>query len=256
MRVRVALAVVLGAALGAAGCSGDDPDEPAAVEAPTFSDCPSLIDGARPVYFTDPTGTRLAGAVRGTGRTGVVLSHMSDGDACAWDPYARQLADAGYRVLVLQFQAYGESDGAAGDGELPDNVVGAANLLREEGADDIALIGGSMGGAASLAAATELTPPAAAVISMSAPTVYPGADAMSAVPTLTVPVLYLVGETDGSFAANARELHAATPVSTTRELVVVPSSAHGIHLLGQAGTTGERVRSAMDGFLAAHAPAR
>ena len=256
MRTAVALAVVLLGTLGVAGCSGDGPAGPAAAEAPTFPDCPSLIDGARPVYFTDPTGTRLAGAVRGTGRTGVVLSHMSDGDVCSWDPYARQLAEAGYRVLVLQFQAYGESDGAAGDGELADNVIGAANLLRREGVDGVALIGASMGGAASLAAATGLTPPAAAVISMSAPTVYPNADAMSAVPRLTVPVLYLVGETDGAFAANARELHAATPATTTRELVVVPSSAHGIFLLGQAGSTGERVRSAMDAFLAAHAPVR
>jgi pimeloyl-ACP methyl ester carboxylesterase len=255
MRAAVTLAVVLAGTLGAAGCSADEPDEPATVEAPTFEDCPSLIEGARPVYFTDPTGTRLAGAVRGTGRTGVVLSHMSDGDACAWDPYARRLADAGYRVLVLQFQAYGESDGAAGDGELPDNVVGGAGLLREQGVTKVVLIGASMGGVASLAAATELTPPPAAVISMSAPTVYPGADAISAVPRLTAPVLYLAGETDAGFAASARQMHAATPATTPRELVVVPSSAHGIHLLGQAGTTGERVTSAMDTFLARHAPA-
>ena len=253
MTTRTALIAVAVALLAAAGCADDAP-KPAAADAPTFADCPSLAEGARPLYFTDPTGTRLAGVVRGSGATGVVLSHMSDGDACSWDPYARQLAAGGYRVLVLQFQAYGESDGAAAGGDLADNVVGAAGALRAQGARDVVLIGASMGGAASLAAATELTPPPAGVISMSAPTVYPAANAIGAVPRLTAPVLYLVGDTDGAFAANARELYAATPATTARQFVVVPSSTHGIHLMGQPGATGEKVTSSMAAFLARHAP--
>jgi pimeloyl-ACP methyl ester carboxylesterase len=98
-----------------------------------------------------------------------------------------------------------------------------------------------------------MRPRPAGVISLSSPTVYPSADAISAAPKLAVPVLYLVGETDGGFAANARELYEATPASTDRKLVAVPTSAHGIHLLGQQGTAGTRVKAAMDAFLAAYA---
>jgi pimeloyl-ACP methyl ester carboxylesterase len=112
-----------------------------------------------------------------------------------------------------------------------------------------------MGAAASLAAATRLQPPVAGVISLSSPTVYPAANALGAVPKLAVPVLYLVGETDGRFAANAQELYAQTPAGADRELVVVKSSAHGIQLMGQPGAVGTQVKAAMDGFLAANAPA-
>jgi pimeloyl-ACP methyl ester carboxylesterase len=249
----MAAVLALGAALAACG-----QDEPAAKAPPTpaFENCSTMTeDGAELVYFTDPTGTRLAGALYGDGKTGITLAHMSDGDACAWEPHARLLADAGYRVVIFYFQANGDSDGAAADGDLSDNVVGAAKLLRDRGSDKVVLMGGSMGGAASVAAAPKLVPPPAAVISVSAPTVYPGAAALGAAPKVTVPVLYLVGEGDGTFPAQSRELYDATPAGHGRKLVIVPSSAHGINLLGQPADVGAQVKKAVDEMLAAHAPA-
>src|SRR5262249_62042229 len=57
--------------------------------------CPSEAAGGRPVGF----GAGLGGLVLGTGRTGVVLAHQSDGDVCQWLPYGKSLAQRGYKVL-------------------------------------------------------------------------------------------------------------------------------------------------------------
>jgi dienelactone hydrolase len=242
-------ATVLGAA---AGCSGKP--TPAATEAaPAFGDeCAGLADGAGPVTFPDGHGGKLAGAVYGKGSTGVVLSHMSDGDICGWMPYARQLAAGGYRVIVYYFHGYGTSLGA-GDGDTLDgDVLAAAGYLRSLGVGTIALVGASMGAAASLVAATELKPAPAVVVSLSAPQAYQGALAIDAVKGLTVPVLFAAGVADVEFADDAKALYDATPASTDRTLLIASSSAHGSALVGGPGS---EVRDALDNALRQRAPA-
>jgi pimeloyl-ACP methyl ester carboxylesterase len=49
------------------------------------------------------------GAVVGSGARGVVLAHETNANLCAWFPFARRLADAGYLVLALDLRGYGAS---------------------------------------------------------------------------------------------------------------------------------------------------
>ena len=183
---------------------------------------------------------------------GVVLSHMSDADVCGLLPYARIFANRGYQVLVYFFHGYGLS-GDAGGTSLDGDVVAAAGYLRAHGAGTIALIGASMGATASVAAATELQPAPAVVISLSAPQAYRGADAIDAVKQLTVPVVYVAGTGDGTFADDARALYDATPATTKRTLLLVPTTAHGVPLIGAPGS---RVFDAIDDALRQQAPAQ
>ena len=246
-------ATVLGATvLGVAGCSGT-PTPAATGAAPAFADeCAGLADGASPVTFTDAHGAKLNGAVYGKGSTGVVLSHMSDGDICGWMPYARQLAAGGYRVIVYYFHGFGTSVGGGDGSTLDGDVIAAAGYLRSQGVRTVALVGASMGAAASLVAATELQPAPAVVVSLSSPRAYQGADAIDAVKTLTVPVLFAAGVADVEFADDAQALYDATPASTDRTLLIASSSSHGSALVGAPGS---QVRDALDNALKQRAPA-
>jgi pimeloyl-ACP methyl ester carboxylesterase len=233
------------------GCS-TTPSPAAPAELLVGDDCPDLVDGGTQVQFKDAHGASLSGVTLGTGHTGVVLSHMSDGDVCGWLAYARQLAKAGYRTMVFYFHGFGTSGAGADGSTLDGDVVAAANYLRGHGAQTIALIGASMGATATVAAAAKLSPPPAVAISLSAPQVYQGVDALEAARKLTVPVLYAAGQTDGDFAAQAKALYDATPATTDRTILIAPTTAHGV---GLVGVPGSQVRDAMDKALKAHAPA-
>ena len=97
------------------------------------------------------------GVVLGRGRTGVVLGHQAGSDLCEWLPRARVLAKQGRQVLAFDF---GPS------GKIGEDMVAAAAELHRRGADRLVLVGSSMGGTAAIAAAAEVTPPVAGVISL------------------------------------------------------------------------------------------
>ncbi|MEV4412868.1 alpha/beta fold hydrolase [Catellatospora sp. NPDC049609] len=248
-RTALAAAVLL---LGLSACGGG---EPAPAPSPTGLGAGSTCEpppGTRQARFgTD--GADLGGLLLGTGRTGIVLAHQNGGDVCQWLPYAQELAGQGYRVLAFDFGGFGVS--TAGTSSNTQQVVMAAQVLRDDGATSIVLIGASMGGTAVLAAAPTVTPAPAAVVSLSAPSVF-GANALDAAPKLTMPVLYAAGEFESSFADSARELHGLTPQATGSELLVVPTDSHGVFLLTPGlGGASDTVRAKVTAFLAAHAPA-
>jgi pimeloyl-ACP methyl ester carboxylesterase len=136
--------------------------------------------------------------------------------------------------------------------KIDEAAVAAADFIRADGASQVVLIGASMGGTAVVAAAARVTPPVAGVISLSAPSVYAGVNAVDAARNLAVPVLYAVAEDDGNFVGSARALFDATPASVPRKLVVVPSGGHGVRLVegGDQAPVGKDV----DAFLAQYAP--
>jgi pimeloyl-ACP methyl ester carboxylesterase len=230
-------ALVLALATGAvAACRGEE--KPAST-LPEVSAACLTVDEIRAgvVTFRNAGGDQLEGFQIGTGPTGVVLAHMSDGDLCQWHEYAKSLSKQGYRVLAFSF-----------GGPIDQDVVAAVQQVRSAGARKVFLIGASMGGTASLAAAAVAAPPVDGVISLSAPIAYRGADALAAMPKLTMPLLIVAGDQDGAFAENARELHAAATGVTDKELMVVfATSLHGTELV-----SGE-VQAAMEAFLRKHA---
>ncbi|GIH20266.1 alpha/beta hydrolase family protein [Rugosimonospora africana] len=234
-----------------AGCSSAPSPAATPAELLVGEDCPDLVAGGTQVHFADGHGASLTAVTLGTGKTGVVLAHMSDGDVCGWLAYALQLAKGGYRAMVFYFHGYGTSSAGTDDSSLDGDVVAAAGYLRGHGVETIALVGASMGGTATVAAATELSPPPAVAISLSAPKFYQGVDALTAAGKLTVPVLYAVGQGDTDFTGQTQALYDATPASTGRTILIAPTTAHGT---GMVGAPGSQVRDAMDKALRDHAP--
>ncbi|MGW2814388.1 alpha/beta hydrolase family protein [Streptomyces sp. NPDC001415] len=237
-------ATVLLMGLALSGCSGEggrndaakSPDARAAVKKaeaqPTAPAPPVKGDDfgcltpdqakAGSIVFKSATGSLTGGFLTGSGNTGIVLAHQVDGNVCQWKDKAVELGKAGFRVLAVNNTT----------GDAADEIEGAAAVLRTEGAWKLLLMGASKGGTATLEAAAHMPLKPDAVVALSAPETYGPMDALAAAKTLTVPVLYMAGDQDGTFATAARELSGASTKAPENRLVPVKGSAsHGVALL-------------------------
>jgi pimeloyl-ACP methyl ester carboxylesterase len=192
----------------------------------------SCVPKRAEIHFKAADGTRLAGIRLGRGQTAVVLAHQSRGDACQWASYARRLAGMGYLVIAFDFRGYGDSQARGGRAanRLSADVAAAAKAARARGARKVFAVGASMGGTAVIAAGVHTRPRLAGVISLSGPAAFGGVSAIDVVPRLTVPVLYVVGQFDQDFAADAQTLYDAT-ASADKAIQVLPVGRHGVELV-------------------------
>jgi dienelactone hydrolase len=258
VRRLAAIAMVMAALVATTACTG--PAEPGTVPttAPTTAattEGPPCADPALAgtgVSFTNNVGATLRGYLVGDGEAGIVLANQFEMKACSWSPYAKSLAERGYRVLAFDFSSdalSGPVPGATNDGD----VVAAAEFLRRQGTERVVLLGASRGGTAVLVAATQIEPAVAGVISLSGPSSFRGMDALTAVASLTVPVLYIVSDRDTPCNTDAQALFDATPPALGK-LVVLEGVGHGVQYPLNVATTSERAMLNVDEFLAAHAP--
>jgi len=224
---------------------------PATTAATITKPCLQAAEQDQAFRFTTSAGATLVGVVLGSGRTGLVVGHQVGSDLCEWLPQARAFASRGYRVLAFDFAGFGDSQSGSGPGARVDtDVVAASEQLRRRGADQIVLIGSSMGGTAVLSAATRISPPVAGVVSLSGPASFQDVDAGAAVSRLRVPVLLVAGADDHPFVDDARAMYRAAPVRDKR-LLVIPGGGHGTSLL-EFGEDAPRVLAAVRRFIADH----
>ena len=106
-----------------------------------------------------------------------------------------------------------------------------------------------MGAMSSLVAATQTRPPVDGVVAVSPGLTFRGLNPQQAVPSLRVPVLYVVAAEDGDFPGHARTLHDATG-SAVKRLVVVEGRSHGRSLV--YGRDHAPVRELIEAFLREH----
>jgi dienelactone hydrolase len=102
-------------------------------------------------FPTEDDGT-IFGDLYGKGERGVVLAHGGRFDKGSWESQARAIADAGYRVLAIDFRGYGRSRGRGQTDPLSAplelDVLAAVRYLKKTGAKTVSVVGGSMGGGA------------------------------------------------------------------------------------------------------------
>lgn len=203
----------------------------------TLDSCVPSSAHARAVVFS-AAGEQVTGAEFGSsGTVGVVLAHEYMGNLCGWIAYAEHLRDLGYRVLAFDFGTH-----------LVEDVKGAGERLRNDGATKIVLMGASMGGTASLVAAASASPAVSAVAALSAPSDFMGMDGTAASRQLAVPVLYMAAQDNAEFPGDARAMYAVCP-STHKQLQVLPGSDHGTAML--RGDVAAQAQSLLDAFVAA-----
>ena len=134
---------------------------------------------------------------------------MYPADQTSWTAIAEKLAQEGYLVLTFDFRGYGESGGSTRTSRTSTVTSSRRlNYLRSAGASDIVLVGASMGGTASLIAATTLQAMSslrlAGVVTLSAPVEFQGLSAADSVPDLVVPLLFVAAEDDAGAAKEPR----------------------------------------------------
>jgi pimeloyl-ACP methyl ester carboxylesterase len=111
------------------------------------------------VSFPTPDGGIVYADLYGSGARGVVLAHGGRFNKGSWEKQARALAEAGFRVLAIDFR--GRSLGGAPSGSdegLHFDVLAAVRYLRKAGAKTVSIVGGSMGGGAAAEASIEAAP--------------------------------------------------------------------------------------------------
>jgi len=216
------------------------------------------VEGSRAISFESIDGVRLSGRVFGPdkGTAGVVLAHMFPADQRSWYAFAGRLADRGYRVLTFDFRGYCPGgDGGCSQGErdiaaIWQDVEGAVAELEREGASRIALIGASMGGTASLIAASHLGQDVAAVVTLSAPTGFEGLEADPEVLT-QVPgaKLFIAGHADVTAATAVDRLYELT-IQPKRPLILTTED-HGTDILtgNQAGIASTEILNWLEQYL-------
>ncbi|MFQ5968111.1 MAG: alpha/beta hydrolase [Acidimicrobiia bacterium] len=186
----------------------------------------------RDVTFVTSDDFTLEGTVFDGGPDWVILAHMFPSTQTGWFGFARNAARDGFTALTFNFRGYGNSDGPKEPFRVDVDVVAAIDFAESQGAQRVWLIGASMGGAGSLAAAPDRTS-VVGVATLSAPTGWMGTDALGAVPQITVPKLFIAAEGDGGFAASVSEFVAASAEPVDSKMFT--GSRHGTELFAEHG---------------------
>ena len=224
---------------------------PTATAVPTVAPSPTatFTVATRAVTFVTKDGVKLAGTLYGKGHTALVFSNQTDTTQRDWAPVAQLAASKGYLALTYDFRGQGASQGTFDTTMLATDVRAAMALVRQQGARHIALIGASIGGAATARAAS--VEHVDAVVILSAPAAWPGLEADDAVIThLGAPAFFLNSEGD-AYAAAIQHMYdvAAQP----KQLKLYPGLDHGVELVYDP-EIGTEVRQLIFAFLATYAP--
>lgn len=247
----VAIAVVLVSLAASVSACTSGHASAAASPSPTKEtsgdNCPGSRQGGKAVFFGDTGSGYLAGYLYGTGKVGIVFGHESDGDACDWMYEAKAMSASGYMTLAIDFDGYAAS--TKGGNKFGDDIDDAVTYLGTQGATSVVLWGSSMGADAVLAGASGASLPVDAVIALSPPIAFGGADGIGAAKHITVPLLLAVGEMD-TFDADTNAIYRAATATKHKQLIVEPSaSAHGRALMSYPD-----VVTAIKTYLSTYAP--
>ena len=201
-----------------------------------------LTAAPKEVSFPSPYGGVVWGDLYGAGDRAVVLAHGARFNKASWEKQAEVLANAGFRVLAIDFRGYGKSHGgdrsSSGGGEKYQDILAAIRYLRENGAKTVSVIGASMGGGAAATALIHARPGEVdrLVLLAHMPVAEPE--------RLTGPKLFVTSSGDG-LAAKVREQFEKAP--EPKELVILDGSAHAQFLFET--DQGERLMNKLLDFL-------
>lgn len=157
----------------------------------------------------------------GDGAHAVVLAHGAIFDKESWHDLATRLAAAGFSALAIDFRGYGDSRAGRSRGALFEDVLAAVRYARSEGAERIAVLGGSMGGGAAGTAAARAEPGEIDDLILLA------AVAADAPGRMQGRKLFIVSRGDGLRRTAERQFEAAPE---PKDLVILDGNAHAQHI--------------------------
>jgi dienelactone hydrolase len=240
--VALAFSILLGACQPAAPTQ--TPTHP-----PTLTPTPA----PRTVSLTTRDGATLSGTIYGQGATAIVFSNRSDKGQESWAGMATRAAQAGYLALTFDYRAWrggGEFD-LEQLNQADFDLLAAAEFVRSEGAQTIALVGASLGGIASVKDSAAIAP--AALIVIGSPMGNPALTIKVEPAELQndVPKLFIASEADTLVPA-AETRHMYDLAAEPKTYFEYPGGAHATDLF--LGPSADDLAQKLLDFLLAHAP--
>jgi len=201
------------------------------------------------VTFLTEDGKELNGNIFGQGNKWVILSHMYPTDQTGWFDFAGDLAKNGYVAFTFDFRGYGKSKGSKDDlGNIYKDILAAIALARTYGSAKIFLVGASMGGTASIIAASKDND-INGIVSLAAPDKMGNdLDAISVVSGLKMPKIFISAIGDEHHAESARKLYEEAVEPKVLE-IMENSFEHGTFIFEKEPENAERLKSIILNFL-------
>jgi alpha-beta hydrolase superfamily lysophospholipase len=217
------------------------------------------IAHSQAVTFTTSDGVELAGRLFGPedATAGVVLAHMLPADQSSWFEFADRLGGLGYHALTFDFRGYcpggvaGCSEGEKGVAGIERDLAAAIAYVKGQGVKRIGLVGASMGGTASLVAASRPDKAIDTVVTLSAPASIDGLVAGPEVlQAVTAAKLFIAGNGDAVAARSAQTFYEESAPPKRAEILT--TSDHGTDIL--EGNQGEIARNLIIDWLERYVP--
>jgi len=195
---------------------------------------PLLASAQQTISIPASDGVPVAADQYGRGDRGVVLAHGGRFTKESWAPQARQLVDAGFRVVSIEYRK--------DESKRVLDVLAAIHYLRSAGARQVSAIGGSMGGDYVVEAA-EAEPAAMDRLVLLASGMY------TAITKMKGPKLFIVAkdDTEGPELRLPRIRERFDQAPPPKQLIVLDGDAHAQFLF--ATPQGERVMREILRFL-------
>ena len=184
----------------------------------------------KPVAIPTEDGGMVYADLYGEGQRAIVLAHGGPFNKESWEKQAQTLADAGFRVLALDFRGYGKSRGPGDSNPLSAplhlDVLASVRYLRKMGAKTVSVVGSSMGGSAAGDACIASHPGEIDRVVML------GAAPNGPADKLKCPSLFIVARDDASGAGpRLPRIRAQYEKATQpKELIILEGSAHAQYL--------------------------
>ena len=196
---------------------------------PTAAPLDDII-ASHTVTFDTPDAATIEGTLYGAGDIAVIFSVMGNCKR-GWEDVADLVAHNGMTALTYQWRGCRDS-GSVDNVEIQkfvDDLRGAINFMREQGAKKIILAGASLGGCASAKLAVESQADGLIVIASPPEISQWGFEIVSADLNIDIPKLFITAENDDTVSPN--ETHALYDLAADpKEWQTYPGSAHGTDL--------------------------
>lgn len=197
------------------------------------------------VTFMTEDNIELNGNIFGSGNKWVILSHMSPTDQTSWFEFAEILKEDGYIVLTYDFRRYGKSGGSLDVSKLDIDLTAALTYIKQYDPELIYLMGGSMGGTASLVVASEER--IDGVISFSSPDAVKGISAINVIGDIVAAKLFIASQGDESAARSATEMYEKS--MEPKDLEILEGDSHGTFIFEEEPENAEKVKEIVLNFL-------
>lgn len=170
---------------------------------------------------------------------GVLLLHMYQRSKEDWKDFAKLLNQRGYKVLAMDLRGHGESEGDIQkilsqdlNSIILKDVGLAVDFLKKDGAQDIFIIGASIGANAALIYGAKHNVRGVALLSPGLD--YHGANIESSMKNYLRPIFLAASKDDLYSAETVKKIYDFSPISKNEKVMVLYKNAgHGTKMFGK-----------------------